>query len=307
MTLSANVVSSAIQEASLRAQIAALERIRAIEAEQLGILKHENELGAIADTDVVAQESLVAQTASALPPLRKQLALQRDQLTALLGRLPSDEPQTAFELDGFELPVELPLSVPSKLVEQRPDVRASEAQMHAASANVGVAIADMLPQLTLSGSWGGVSTTLGSMLSNGNLFWSLGANLSQTLFAGGSLYHRKQAALDALDQSAAQYRATVVAAFQNVADALHALESDADALQANVAAERAAERSLALARKAQEFGAVSYLSLLNAEQAYQQAVVYRLQAQANRLTDTAALFQALGGGWWNRADLAAAR
>jgi NodT family efflux transporter outer membrane factor (OMF) lipoprotein len=301
LTLSTNVVSTAVQEAALRAQIAATERMIAIETEQLQIMQKEVDLGAIAVADATAQEVVLAQTAAQLPPLRKQLAVQRDALTALLGRLPAQEPAQMFELDNFTLPTELPASLPSRVVEQRPDVRMAEEQMHAASAQVGVAIADMLPQISLQAGLGGTSTAIGQMFSAGNKFWSVGASLSQTLFAGGTLYRREQAAVEALDAAGAQYRSTVITAFQNVADTLHALVFDAQALKANLEAERAAGRSLEYARKALELGSVSYLALLNAEQAYQQAVVNRVQAQANRYADTAALFQALGGGWWNRA------
>jgi NodT family efflux transporter outer membrane factor (OMF) lipoprotein len=300
ITLSTNVVTAAVQEASLRAQIAATERMVGLESEQVQIMQRELDLGAIADADVTAQQVLLAQTAALLPPLRKQRALQRDGLSALLGRLPSQEPGEVFDLSKLELPSELPLSLPSKLVEQRPDVRAAEAALHAASANVGVAIANMLPQITLQATLGGTSTGFGQMFSEGNRFWTLGTNLSQTLFAGGTLYYRKQAAIDALDQAGAQYRSAVLTAFQNVADTLQALVFDAEALKANLQAERSAEKSLAYARSAHELGSVSYLALLNAEQAYQQAVINRVQAQANRYLDTAALFQALGGGWWNR-------
>jgi len=300
ITLSTNVVSAAVQEAAARAQIGATERIYAIQTEQAQIMRRELELGAIAESDVAAQEVLLAQTAALLPPLRKQLALQRDQLSALLGRLPVQEPVEVFELDRLQLPAELPLSLPSKIVEQRPDVRAAEAQMHAASANVGVEIANMLPQVTLNAGLGGTAVDFGRMFSEGSKFWSVGANLSQTLFAGGTLYHRERAAVEALDQEGAQYRSTVITAFQNVADTLHALVFDAEALKADLDAEKAAERSLNFARSAHELGAISYLALLNAQQAYQQAVVNRVQAQANRYADTAALFQALGGGWWNR-------
>ena len=302
LTLTSNVVAAAIQEASLRAQIDATQRILAIDEEQLGIMRRENELGAIAVSDVTAQEAAVAQAAATLPGLRRQLAIQRDQLTALLGRLPAQEPDEIFDLSHLDLPVQVPLSLPSRLVEQRPDIRAAEAQMHAASAQVGVAIANLLPQVSLAASYGGTATRVGEMFSSGNLFWSVGASLTQTLFAGGALVHRKQAAVDALDQAGAQYRAAVIAAFQNVADSLHALVFDAEALKADVEAERATGQSLDYARKAHELGAVSYLALLNAEQAYQQAVIARVQAQANRYADTAALFQALGGGWWNRAS-----
>jgi NodT family efflux transporter outer membrane factor (OMF) lipoprotein len=300
LTLSTNVVLAAVQEAALRAQIAATERMIAIESEQLQIMMKEVDLGAIAVSDATAQEVLLAQTAALLPPLRKQLAVQRDALAALLGRLPAEDPAETFDLDKIELPLDLPLSLPSAIVEHRPDVRAAEEQLHYASAQVGVAIADMLPQITFSASGGGTSTAFSRMFAAGNKFWSVGANLSQTLFDGGTLYFHERAAVDALDVAGAQYRGAVITAFQNVADTLHALVFDADALKANVDAERSAERSLAYARKAQELGSVSYLAMLNAEQAYLQAVVNRVQAQANRYADTAALFQALGGGWWNR-------
>jgi len=300
ITLSTNVVTAAVQDASLRAQIAATERMVLLETEQVQIMQRELELGAIADADVTAQQVLLAQTAALLPPLRKQLAVQRDALCALLGLLPWQDPGETFDLARLELPPELPLSLPSRLVEQRPDVRAAEAQLHAASANVGVAIANMLPQVTFQASLGGTSTAFGQMFSEGDKFWSLGTNLSQTLFAGGTLYYRKKAAVDALDQAGAEYRSAVLTAFQNVADTLQALVFDAEALKADLEAEHSAEKSLAYARGAHELGSLSYLALLNAEQAYQQAVVNRVQAQANRYADTAALFQALGGGWWNR-------
>lgn len=307
LTLSTNVVDSAVQEAALREQIRATEHMVEIEEEQLRIMQREVDLGAIAPADATAQEALLAQTLALLPPLRKQLAIERDALSALAGRLPSREPSQIFTLDAIELPAELPLSLPSRIVEQRPDVRAAEAQMHAASANVGVAIADMLPQISLEAAAGGTAVAWSRMFAQGNKFWSAGATLSQTLFAGGTLFHRERAAVAALDQAGAQYRSTVIAAFQNVADVLHTLVFDADALRASGDAERAAERSLAYARKAQELGSISYLAMLNAEQAYEQAVVGRIQAQANRLADTAALFQALGGGWWNRGEAPPAR
>ncbi len=306
LTLSTNVVTTAIQEAALRAQIAATERMVAVETEQLQIMQREVDLGAIAVSDATAQEVVLAQTAALLPPLRKQLAIERDALSALLGRLPMQEPSEMFELDKLSLPTELPLSLPSRIVEQRPDVRIAEEQMHSASAQVGVAIADLLPQITFQGTLGGTATTARQMFAAGNKFWTVGASLSQTLFAGGTLYHRERAAVDALDQAGAQYRSTVITAFQNVADTLHTLVFDAEALKANLKAEHSAEQSLTYARKAHEIGSVSYLALLNAEQAYQQAVVNRVQAQANRYADTAALFQSLGGGWWNRDDQGAA-
>jgi NodT family efflux transporter outer membrane factor (OMF) lipoprotein len=244
----------------------------------------------------------LAQTRATLPPLEKALAQTRDLLAVLLGRLPSDMPATEFALADLELPQELPLTLPSLLVEQRPDIRAAEAQLHAASAQIGVATANMLPQLSLSGSLGTIST--GAIFQPGTGVWSLGGSLVQPLFEGGTLLHRKRATEAAFDQAAAQYRQTVLIAFQNVADSLRALELDADALNAQLAAERAAADSLTVARRQFELGSGTYLTLLNAEQTYQQAHITLVEAQAARFSDTAALFQALGGGWWNRTDFA---
>ena len=193
------------------------------------------------------------------------------------------------------LPADLPLGVPSQLVERRPDVRAAEAQLHSATAQVGVAIANLLPQLTITGNLGSSATQMSDLFKPGTGFWTIGANATQTLFQGGTLIHRKRAADAAMDEAAATYRSTVLTAFQNVADALHALDSDAQALDAASRAKAAAEKSLGVAHRQLELGSVSYLALLSAELAYQQAVVSLAQARANRYADTAALFQALGG------------
>ena len=305
LTLSANVVAAAVQEASLRAQIAATEQIIRIEGEQLELLRTQYRLGAIAMADVIAQDALLAQTEVTLPALQKQLAQQRDLLAALAGRLPSDEPAETFDLAALQLPQELPLSLPAKLVEQRPDVRSAEALLHAASAQVGVAIANQLPQITISAGAGSSATQVSQLFTAGTGFWSIAGTLAQPLFDGGTLLHRKRAADATLEQAAAQYRGTVVTACQNVADVLHALYYDAAALAAGLRAEREAAASLDIARRATELGATSYLQLLTAEQAYQQALITLAQARANRFADTAALFQALGGGWWNRAEVVA--
>jgi NodT family efflux transporter outer membrane factor (OMF) lipoprotein len=297
LTLASNVVTAAIEEASLRAQIAATEDIVRGDREGAQILRRQYELGSVAMTDVMAQEAALAAAEATLPPLQKQLAEQRHLLTALAGRFPDDEPAERFELADLSLPQDLPVSLPSELIRQRPDVLSAEAQMHAASADVGVAVANLLPQISLTGSDGGTSTALNELFAAGNTFWSAGASLTQTLFAGGALVHRKRAADAALDAAGAQYRATVLAAFQNVADSLTALRLDADAVNANDAAERAAANSVQTIRRNLELGAVSYLAVLNAQQTYQQAVLAQIQARANRYADTAALFQALGGGW----------
>jgi NodT family efflux transporter outer membrane factor (OMF) lipoprotein len=300
LTLTSNVVTTAIQEASLRAQIEATYAIIATAKKLLDIMRRNFSLGSATGLDVAAQEAALAQAEAALPPLEKQLALTRDMLAALAGRFPSEKMDEKFDLDAMRLPQELPLSLPSKLVEQRPDVRAAEASWHSACAQVGVAVANMLPQISITGAMGGTSTKLGNLFVPGNQFWDITGSVTHTIFDAGTLLHRKRAAEAGLEQAAAQYRSTVLNAFQNVADALHAIEEDAKALTAAVGAEKAARRTLDLTTRQLELGYVNYAAVLVAEQAWRQAVVALAQARANRFADSAALFMALGGGWWNR-------
>jgi NodT family efflux transporter outer membrane factor (OMF) lipoprotein len=295
LTLTANVVTSAIQQAGFQAQIAATKRVIALERESLAVLGRELTLGAIAEVEVYAQEAALAQLEATLPPLLRQQQQTQDQLAVLTGRLPADFTPVNLQLDQLVLPVDLPLGVPSELVERRPDVRAAEAQLHFATAQVGVAIANLLPQFTITGNVGSAATAMGDLFKPGTGFWSIGANATQTLFAGGTLLHRKRAADAALDQAGAAYKSAVLTAFQNVADALHALAADAQALEAASRAEIAAQKSLEVARQQLKIGAVSYLAQLYAEQSYQQALITVIQSRANRFADTAALFQALGG------------
>jgi NodT family efflux transporter outer membrane factor (OMF) lipoprotein len=295
LTLAGNVVTAAVQEAGLSAQLAATDRVISVEREALEILKRQYQLGAVAEADVLAQAATLAALETARPALDKQLAQQRHALAVLTGRLPSDPPAVQFRLDDLKLPAEIPLGVPSELVRRRPDVRAAEAQLHAATAQVGVATANLLPQITLTAGAGSTATEMASLFTAGTGFWTVGASLSQTLFAGGTLVHRRRAAVAALDAAGDQYRAAVLTAFQNVADALRAVEADAAAEEAARRAAQAAEESLGIARHMLELGAVSYLALVLAEQSYQQNVLALVQAQTNRLLDTAALFQALGG------------
>ena len=308
LTLTSNVVAAAVQEASVRGQIAATQEIIKIQTDSLDILRKQFALGQVAGADVAAVEAILAQAQTTLPPLQKQLAVQRDLLTALIGRLPSQEPAEKFELASLQLPLDLPVSLPSKLVEQRPDVQSAETQLHTASAQVGVAIAAMLPQFTLTGNAGTTGNQIGQLfMLPGTAFWSLAGNAAQTIFDAGTLLHKKRAADAAFDQAEAMYRSTVIAALQNVADALHALQSDADTLKAAFAAERAAFKSLEIARRQLQLGAIGYLGLLTAQNTYQTALLALVQAQAARYADTAALFQALGGGWWNREDVPPAK
>jgi NodT family efflux transporter outer membrane factor (OMF) lipoprotein len=302
LTLSSNVVATAVQEASLRGQIAATKRLLEVQHQLTDKVQKQRALGTVSDLDVLAQQSLEAQTAQTLPPLQKQLDQTRDALSALLGRLPSEEPADTFQLADLTLPADLPVSLPSKLIEQRPDVRLAEENLHAASAAVGIAIADMLPQFAINGDLGSSALKLQSLFSSYTEFWDAGASLTQTLFDAGALWHKKRAADAALDQAGAQYRSAVLLACQNVADTLHALAADADALRASAEAERAAKKTFELAMRQRELGTIPLIAVMNAELAYQQAELAFVQAEANRYADTAGLFQALGGGWWNRRE-----
>ena len=302
LTLSTNVVNTAVSLASLRDQIAATGQIIQLQSDQLDLLQAQRRLGAIADTDVLTQQTALAQTRATLAPLQKQLAQTRNQLMAYLGRFPNQDKGERFNLASLHLPQELPVSLPSAIVEQRPDVRSAQAQLHEASANIGVAVANQLPQFSITGSLGSTVASGSTLFSAGSGVWSLAGAIAQPLFDAGALEHRKRAAVAAYDQSAAQYRGTVLAAFQDVANALRALEADAEALKQQVAAEQSAQASLALVQAQYRLGAVAYINLLTAQKTYQNTVLTRVQAQAVRYSDTAALFQALGGGWWNRSD-----
>jgi NodT family efflux transporter outer membrane factor (OMF) lipoprotein len=302
LTLSSNVVTAALQEASLRTQIAATREIIDAQTQQLDVVRRQFTLGGVSQVDVLAQESTLAQTRATLPPLEKQLALQRNLLTVLAGRYPSQEVSETFELSSIDLPRDLPVSLPSQLVRNRPDIRAAEASLHQANAEVGVAIANQFPKFSISAGWGsaagGVDSLFGPAATG---LWSLSSGVTQPIFHGGTLEHQRRAAEAGLDMATAQYQSAVLAAFRNVADSLRSLEADAETLKAQWAAEQSAAASLDLSRSQFSAGAISYLTLLNAERTFQQTRIALVQAQAARYVDTAVLFQALGGGWWNRA------
>ncbi len=298
LSLSANIVTAAVQEASLHAQIQAIEEIILRQEKQLELTERQFELGSISQVDVLAQRAQLAQTRTSLPSLQKGLAQIRHLLAVYTGRFPQGSALPAFSLEQLTLPKELPVSLPSNLVRQRPDIRASEELLHAACAQVGVATANLYPQINLSASLGSSGLALGDMFLDSA--WSLGGNLLQPLFHGGELTAKRRAAIAAYEQAMANYRNTVLLAFGNVADSLKALEMDAQTLKAQAEAETAARDSLTLSQTQFQYGAVSYLTLLNAETQYQKARTNLIQAQAARFADTAALFQSLGGGWWNR-------
>jgi NodT family efflux transporter outer membrane factor (OMF) lipoprotein len=282
----------------LRAQIDSTRGIIDDQNKQLDLVRRQFDLGAVGRLNLVAQQAQAAQTEALLPPLERELAQTRHQLAALAGRVPSDGGIPTFDLAALNLPQDLPLSVPSELARQRPDIRAAEALLHQASAQIGVATANLYPQINLTGSFGVQATQLHNLFA-GPSIWSIGAGLLQPLFHAGELEHKRRAAVAAYDQAAAQYRETVLLAFQNVADALRALEADARTLKAQSAAEALARETLNLTQRQFQLGATNYIALLDAQRQFNQARFALVQAQANRYADTAALFQALGGGWWN--------
>ena len=296
LTLAANVVTAAVQESSLREQVAALAQIVSLSNQSLSLIRKQGDLGYASGLDVAAQETAVAQAELSVPPMVKQLEQTRDLLALLEGRPPAQGDALTEKLDELRLPSTLPVSLPSTLVQNRPDVRAAEAQVHTASAQLGIAMANRLPQFSISGAYGGTANRFRDMFLDPNRFWGILGSITQPVFDFGNLLHLKMASEAALDAAKAQYRGVVLSAFTNVADSLYAIDADANLLVAAKKAETAATKYLALSKKQLELGFVSSLMLINAEQAFRQAQLTRIQAQAARLTDTAALYQALGGG-----------
>jgi len=302
LALASNIALAAIREASLREQIAVTRRLIQIQNELLGVLRRQLDRGQIALPDVVAQETAVAQVGLLLPSLEKDLDQQRHLLAFLTGRFPSDEIEEKFSLRSFRKMRAIPTTLPANLVRQRPDIRAVEATLRAANAQIGVALANRLPQISLSANAGSTAIAIGQLFTPGAAMWTLAGSVSQTVFDAGTLENKQRAAEETFNQVTAQYRGVVLTAFQNVADTLRALQADTRAINAAVTAERSASRNIDLVRKQVERGQVSVPNLINAQQAYLQASLARVQAVASRLSNTVALFQALGGGWWNRTE-----
>ena len=303
-TLTSNVAVTAIQVGATQMQIAATRELIDSAANTVKILRYQFDKGYASGLDVAAQQSQLAQFAALLPPLVKQEAQLRDQLAVLAGSFPSDAPMVSFDLSTLQLPQDLPISLPSALVAQRPDVLQAEANLHDASAKIGIAAANRLPNIELIANAGSSAPDVTQLFTGGTGFWGIGASLTAPIFQGGTLLHQERAAKAAYEQAAEQYRSTVLTAFQNVADTLTALQQDAEAVKAAADAADAAKVTLDLAQRQWQAGYANYLGLLSAQQAYQQTSVALISAQANRFADTAALFQALGGGWWHRTDLA---
>jgi NodT family efflux transporter outer membrane factor (OMF) lipoprotein len=301
VTLTSNVASTVVQLAALGDEIAATRENAALEQQQLAVVERQAALGSRTRADVLQLEANLASVRATLPPLEQQWAVAGHQLAALTGHFPQAV-RPAFALSDLTLPGDLPVSLPASLAAQRPDIKAQEMALRQASAAIGVATANMLPQLTLTGAYGGEAWHLAELTAPGFSAWNIAAGVTQPLFQGGALRARRRAAIDEFDQANAQYRLIVLQAFQNVADALTALDNDARAVAAEDVALKAAKANLDLIQRQYDFGAVDTVSLLTSQQTYQQARIAYIRAESNRYTDTVALFQSLGGGWWNRHD-----
>ena len=298
LALSANVVNTSVARAAYMAQIRATEQLIELENQQLHLAETQVRAGTAPYSTVLSVRSLISANQALLAPL-EQNASQAEHLLAMLeGVVPSKANLPDIDLAELSLPADLPLSLPSDLVNQRPDILSSEALMHLASANIGIATAAMFPSFSLSGTYGGASTTLAN-LSAVSKFWSIGPTATTPVFQGNSLWYVRRASIDAYQQSQATYRQTVLGAFEQVADSLKALEHDAEGLQAQVEAQRAAGEALNLLQVNYRAGLVAFPDVLTADVQFHQATIGWLQALAQRHQDTVALFVALGGGWWN--------
>lgn len=297
LTLSGNIVNTVIARAAYREQIKSTERIIVLQKEQVGIAEAQARAGTVPYANVLSLQSQLASFEALLPPLKQKVSQTEHLFATLVGRAPAEWIPPQVDLSELSLPDELPVTLPSKLVRQRPDILAAEAELHIASTEIGVATATLFPSFTLNGSYGQNNTSMNRLLKSSSNIWSLGADVTAPLFRGGTLWFRRKAALEGYQQSLATYRQTVLGAFAQVADTLRALEHDAEALHAQSQALETAEEALRLIQANYQAGIVNYLQILIANVQYEQARIGYLQAQAQRLQDTVALFVALGGGW----------
>lgn len=298
LSLSSNIVSTSIAIASLRDQITATKDLITAQQQILTIIQQQYHDGGVAYQDVLLQQTQLAQTQASLPPLEKALAEANHSLAVLLGRLTSEQAPLKLSLSQLKLPGQLPLSLPADLVNQRPDIQASQALLHAASANIGVATANLLPQIELTGNDGYVSTTLANFISNKNNVWSIGGTLMQPVFHGGELWFTRKAAIEAFNVAAANYQQTLLSAFQNVADALTNIQQDSIEFNRQYNANNYARQSLIIIQKQYKLGGMNYLTVLDAQEKYQETELAFIKAKTARFADTVSLYQALGGGWW---------
>ena len=300
LSLTANIVTTAIREAALRAQYQSNLEIYEAQKNLADLIRKQLEIGTASRVDLTSQVALAASSQIDLLNLDKNLSFTRNQLAVYVGDFPGNAQLAKFDLAKLNLPERIPLSIPSDLVRQRPDIRAAEAYIKSTNALVGVATANLLPQITLSGAMGSQALTTGALFGPNAAIWSVAGGVFQPLFQGGALLAQRRSAIATHEAAVFQYQATVLNAFQEVANALQALESDALALQAASEAERNALEYLNLLEQQYKLGTGSYLAVLIAQQQYQQTKFRLIDVQASRFANTAALFAALGGGWWNR-------
>ena len=299
LSVMGNVLTAAIKEASLKAQINETQKILQLQEKQLDILRRQQNLGAIGLSPILVQEGLIAQTRSSLPALEKSWELVKNQITVLTGALPSGSDYKSIELQQLKLPTELPTSLPSQLIGHRPDILASMANLNQAVASLGLAKANLYPQINLTTSIGATATQTNNFFSTPWSFWTLGAGLTAPIFNGGALNARVSAAKAGYEGAYYQYKSTVLNAFENVSDALNAVTYDAQTLQLLAQAEQIANKSLTLSQNQYQLGAVNFNVVLEAQKTYAQARLNLISAQANRFADTVALIQAMGGAAWD--------
>jgi NodT family efflux transporter outer membrane factor (OMF) lipoprotein len=300
LMLSSNLVNTAVAQAAYRAQIQATQELVALEDEQVRMTKVQADAGTVPYANVLSLQTQAENTRALIPPLQQKVDQADHLLATLAGRPPAEWQETGLKLEGFILPTDLPLSVPSELVRQRPDILLAEAQLHVSNANIGVATAAMLPRLSLSASYGVESNSVGSLFNPASALWNLAGNIAGPLFQGGTLYYQRKAAIAAHDQSLELYRQTVLSAFAQVADSLRGLVHDAESVRAESSALKAARESMRLMQDNYQAGIANYLQVLTAQDQYLQAKIGYIQAIAQRYQDTVALYVALGGGWWNK-------
>ena len=293
--LAGNVVAAGIRQAQLRSQLELTRQMLSLEEQSVAIAEKRYQAGGVSQYDVSSQHSLVAQTRATIPPLEQQLDVIDHQLAVLMGKTPAEAHVEAIHLDSLILPQDLPVRLPASLVRQRPDIRAAESLMHEASANVGVATANLYPQIVLSASAG----LIGTNFTSGSDVWNVGASLSQPIFNGGALRAEKRKAVAAYEEAGSVYQQTLLQAFREVADVLRAIDHDAQSLQAQTEAASQAETAYHIASQRYAAGGISQVALLDAQRQQLAAALNRVVYQGNRYSDSATLFQALGGGWWN--------
>jgi NodT family efflux transporter outer membrane factor (OMF) lipoprotein len=303
LSLTTNLVTTAIRVAELRSQIQATKRIAAVQQSIVKFTERGKEAGTVSEATLLIHKAEFQGTLAILPNLQRQLAQACQQLTIYVGHSVSDS-DINITLDSFVLPRTLPTTIPSDMLQHRPDVEQSSALLHVATAQIGVATANMLPSVNLSGNYGPETAQLPGVFSGTSIVWQLAASIAQPIFNGGTLRHKRRAALAAAEGAAENFKSTVIAAFADVSTTLRALQIDADELAARSAAEGASRRSWEVTQRQLDSGTASHEQLIIAEQSYQNAWIGLLQARAQQYSDTIALFQALGGGWWNRQDIA---